>query len=111
MSWQQIFVIFRKELTDHRRDRRALFSASFGVVLGPLLIALMLTQIAKDQTAAQDISIPIAGASHAPSLVDWLGQQAGVSIEEAPEDSEAAVRAGTLDFAVIVSDDFQDDFS
>lgn len=111
MNWQQLFVIFRKELTDHRRDRRALFSASFGVVLGPLLIALMLTQIAKDQTAAQDISIPIAGAVHAPSLVDWLGQQAGVSIEEAPEDAEAAVRAGALDFAVIVSADFQDDFS
>jgi sodium transport system permease protein len=77
VNWQQFFVIFRKKLTDHRRDRWALFSASFGVVLGPLLIGLMLTQIAKDQTAAQDISIPIAGASHAPSLIDWLRQPAG----------------------------------
>jgi sodium transport system permease protein len=110
LNWRQLLVIFRKELTDHRRDRRALVSASFGVIIAPLMIGLMLTQIAKDQTSAQDISIPIAGAEYAPELVDWLEQQAGVTTEEAPEDSEAAVRAGTLDIAVIVGEDFQDDF-
>lgn len=111
MNWRQLFVIFRKELTDHRRDRRALLSASFGVIIAPLMIGLMLTQLAKDQTAAKDIAIPIAGAEYAPALVDWLTQQAGVTIEEAPEDAEAVVRAGDLDIAVIVSDDFRDDFS
>ena len=94
MNWRQLLVVFRKELTDHRRDRRALISASFGVIIAPLMIGLMLTQIAKDQNAAQDITIAISGAEHAPSLVQWLEQQAGVSTEEAPVDAEAAVRAG-----------------
>ena len=110
MNWRQLFVIVRKELTDHRRDRRALLSASFGVLFGPLILAVMLTQIAKDQIAAEDISIPISGAAYAPTLVTWLEQQAGVSVEEAPEDAEAAVRAGTLDLAVVIDEDFQKDF-
>ena len=111
MNWRQFFVIFRKELTDHRRDRRAIFSAAFGVVLGPLLIALMLTQIAKDRNSAEDISIPIAGAAYAPTLVNWLGQQPGVTIEQAPADAETAVRDGSTAIAVVISEDFEDDFS
>lgn len=111
MNWRQVLVIVRKELTDHRRDRRALLSASFGVFFGPLIIAVMLTQIAKDQIAAEDISIPISGAAYAPTLVTWLEQQAGVTVEEAPEEAEAAVRAGTLDLAVVIDEDFQQDFS
>lgn len=110
MNWRQMLVIVRKELTDHRRDRRALLSASFGVFFGPLIMAVMLTQIAKDQIAAQDISIPISGAAYAPTLVTWLEQQAGVTVEEAPEDAEAAVRAGDLDLAVVIDEDFQKDF-
>lgn len=110
MNWRQALVIVRKELTDHRRDRRALLSASFGVFFGPLIIAVMLTQIAKDQIAAEDISIPIAGAAYAPTLVIWLEQQAGVTVEEAPEAAEVAVRAGTLDLAVVIDEDFQKDF-
>lgn len=111
MNGRQALVIFRKELTDHRRDRRALLSASFGVFFGPLIIAFMLTQIARDQLAAEDISIPIAGAAYAPTLVTWLEQQAGVTVEQAPEDAEAAVRAGRLDLAVVIDEEFQQDFS
>ena len=111
MNWRQLLVIVRKELTDHRRDRRALLSASFGVFFGPLIIAIMLTQIAKDQLAAEDISIPISGAAYAPTLVTWLEQQAGVTVEEAPAGAEAAVRTGTLDLAVVIDEDFQQDFS
>lgn len=111
MNRRQVLVVVRKELTDHRRDRRALLSASFGVFFGPLIIAVMLTQIAKDQIAAEDISIPISGAAHAPTLVTWLEQQAGVTVEEAPKEAEAAVRAGTLDLAVVIDEDFQQDFS
>lgn len=110
MNWRQLLVIFRKELTDHRRDRRALISASFGVIIAPLMIGLMLTQLAKDQTAAQDISVPIAGAEYAPELVEWMTQQAGVTTEEAPVDAEVAVRAGDLDIAVVVSEDYREDF-
>ncbi len=111
MNWRQLLVIVRKELTDHSRDRRALFSASFGVIFGPVIIAVMLTQLAKDQTAAEDISIPISGAAYAPTLVTWLEQQAGVTVEEAPEEAEAAVRDGSLDLAVVIDEDFPQDFS
>lgn len=111
MNWRQLFVVFRKELTDHRRDRRALLSSAFGVVLGPVIIALMLTQVAKDQSAAKDISIPISGAAYAPTLVSWLQQQAGVTVEDVPEATEAAVREGSMDIVVLIDENFQDDFS
>jgi ABC-type Na+ efflux pump permease subunit len=111
LNLRQLFVVYRKELTDHRRDRRAIFSAAFGVVLGPVVIGLMLTQIAKDRNAAEDISIPIAGAAYGPALVDWLKQQPGVTDEEAPAAAETAVRDGSLAVAVVISKDFEEDFS
>ncbi len=89
----------------------ALFSAAFGAFVGPVLITLMLTQLAEDRTQADNIEIPIAGAQSAPALVDWLGQQAGITTTDAPDDAEAKVREGDPEFALIIDEDFRERFS
>ena len=101
---RQILVVIRKELKDSLRDRRALFSIAFSIVVGPALVGFMMNRIADRQREAEHVEIPVVGQQHAPALVEWLRQQAGVQIVrralEAPL-RQIATNAG-LDASVVV---------
>lgn len=103
---RQLLVVFRKELTDSSRDRRALFAILFGVLVGPAVIAFMVDRIAERQRQAEDVRIPVTGADRAPALVEWLASQPGVEIAPGPADAERAVRDGDQDVVVVVTDEF-----
>ena len=108
--WHQALVVFRKEVVDAFRDRRALISIVVGALVGPVLVGFMLNRLAERQRQVIDIDIPVVGVEHAPALVDWLGQQAGVKVVPGPGDPEQAVRDGELHVVVIISPDFQKKF-
>lgn len=107
---RQVAVVFRKELKDSVRDRRALFSIAFTVIIGPLLIGFMMNRVADRQREAEDVEIPIAGQEHAPVFVDWLRQQSGVHIADAPENPEQAVREQERELVLIITPDFAERF-
>jgi len=111
MSFARLWAVFRKEITDHLRDRRALFSMAFGIFVGPILIGVLLTQVAEDRARSESVDIPMAGQEHAPELVRWLNAQAGVTVSEAPEESETEIRDGSRNLAVIVSPEFNERFA
>jgi sodium transport system permease protein len=71
----------------------------------------MLTQEAKQQRAAQEITIPVVGKENSPMLVHWLGQQAGVEIKDGPADAEKAVRDQTEDIVLVIKKEFAEKFS
>ncbi len=100
-----MLVVLRKELLDGVRDRRALFSALLYPLIGPLLSGFLFGFIADKQREAADVPIPIAGAEHAPELVDWLRMH-GASVVEAPEDPQQAVRSGEVAFVLDVPESF-----
>jgi sodium transport system permease protein len=106
----QVYVVIRKELKDSLRDRRALFSIAFSIVIGPMLVAFMMNRIADRQREAENVQIPIVGQDNAPALVEWLRQQAGVSVVKGPASPEYAVREGTHDVVVIIADDYAERF-
>lgn len=88
------FVVWRKEMLENARDRRALYSAMFyGPLLGPILFAgligLMIGQ--QREAAEKPLSLPVIGAEHAPNLVAYLQAQ-GIEIKPAPAEPEAAIR-------------------
>jgi sodium transport system permease protein len=103
---RQTLAVFRKELKDSSRDRRALFAILFGVLVGPAVIAFMVDRIAEREARAAEVRVPVSGAAHAPALVEWLASQSGVEVVPGPDDPEQAVRAGTVDVAVVVSKDY-----
>ena len=111
MSLSQIIVVARKELTDGFRDRRAIYGMVFGSLFGPILISFMLTQEAKDQRAAQEITVPIVGKANSPMLVHWLEQQPGVQVKDGPADAEKAVREETEPFVLVIQKEFAETFS
>ena len=109
-AMRQAWIVFRKELTDSMRDRRALFSVAFGVLFGPLMIVLVMNRAADRQREAEDVRIPIVGAEHAPALVDWLRQQQGVEIASGPADPEQAVRDEDEDLVLVLPKEFAERF-
>ena len=109
-SVHQTLIVIRKELRDSLRDRRALFSIAFSIVVGPVLIGFMMNRIADRQKDADDVRIPIVGARNAPALVQWLSQQSGVVVATAPTDPEQAVREQTEYVVLVVPPGYADDF-
>ena len=107
---RQVAVVFRKELKDSLRDSRALFSIAFTIVLGPVLIGFMMNRVADRQREAEQVEIPVAGQQHAPALVEWLRQQPGVTIVDAPPNPEDAVRERAQDVVLIIPDDYVERF-
>jgi sodium transport system permease protein len=105
-----MWIVFRKELIDSLRDRRAIYSIAFSVLLGPIMVGVMMNRIADRQREAENVTIPVIGAEHAPALITWLDQQGGIDIVKGPENPEDAVRDEELDLVLIVADDFADDF-
>jgi sodium transport system permease protein len=105
-----MLIVLRKELMDASRDRRAISTILFSAVFGPVLVGFMLNRIADRQRVAEDVTIPIVGAEFAPALIDWLKQQAGVTIIPGPQDAEVAVRDRGEDVVVIISPEFSKKF-
>ncbi len=105
-----VLAVLRKELIDGLRDRRSMMSAIIFPMIGPLLISFMFNTVTERQRESQDVEIPIVGAERAPGLVDWI-ERRGYTVVEGPLDPEAAVREGTVDFVLIVPEDFADDLA
>lgn len=109
--FQRIGIVFRKELTDSLRDRRTVSGALFYPFLGPLLMFLLFSVIARTFSEQTDkvLVLPVMGADNAPHLIEFL-EQNRVQIEAAPADPESAVRLGDLDVVLIIPASYGDDF-
>ena len=106
----QLLVVFRKEVKDAFRDRRAIMTIVLSATISPLLLGFMMNRIADRQRQLDDIVIPIVGMEHAPAFIDWLRQQAGVTLVNGPSDPENAVRDRNEDVILVIPDDFQEKF-
>lgn len=109
-AYAQMLVVFRKEVKDAFRDRRAIYTIVLSAMFGPLILGFTFNRIAGQRRALEDVRIPVVGAPHAPALVDWLRQQAGVEIVDGPADPEGAVRNATEDVVVVIPEEFQEKF-
>ncbi len=106
----QAWVVMRKELRDAFRDRRAIYSVLFGSLFGPVLVGVLMNGIADRQREVEDVQIPVVGLEHAPTLMEWLRQQAGVTVVAGPVDAEKAVRDRTEDVVVVIPEDYASSF-
>jgi sodium transport system permease protein len=107
---RQLVVVFRKELRDSSRDRRAILAIVIGVLVGPAVIGFMVNHLAERQRQAEQVRIPVVGAAHAPAFVGWLRMQWGVTVVDGPEDAERAVRDGKEDVILVILPEFAERF-
>jgi sodium transport system permease protein len=86
-------TVFKKEVRENIRDRRALFNS---LLLGPLLFPLLFVgmmwflESAERERAEKTLELPVIGAEYAPSLIRFLEQQ-GTDIQPEPENPEELV--------------------
>jgi sodium transport system permease protein len=107
MNWLRSFwVVLSKELREGLRDRKALVTALFFPVLGPMLVIVMLFLVSDSSRQAEEkgVEIPVAGRANAPNLVAMLEQ--GARVVEAPSDPEEAVRRGDVPVVIVIPPDF-----
>ena len=109
---KKIFVIFQKELIDNLRDRRSWTTGIFWALFGPMLLGGMIMLLGNTirENVEDALVLPVVGAENAPNLIKFLEQQ-NVNIVPAPDDPEAAVIAGDINVAVIIPEEYSEDFS
>lgn len=109
---KKIFVIFQKELIDNLRDRRSWTTGIFWALFGPMLLGGMIMLLGNTirENVEDALVLPVVGAENAPNLIKFLEQQ-NVDIVSAPDDPEAAVIAGDINVAVIIPEEYGEEFS
>lgn len=104
----RLAVVVLKELLDAFRDRRtALMILVASVLTGPVTLVLVANFVSGLEERASTLRVRIAGAEHAPALVNFL-ERADVEIEKAPEDYAARVKDGRLEAVIVVPADFHE---
>jgi sodium transport system permease protein len=109
-SMSQLLIVFKKEVKDAFRDRRAIMTIVLSATISPLLLGFMMNRLADRQRQLEDVTIPIVGMEHAPAFMDWMRQQAGVTLVEGPADAEVAVRDRNEDVIIVIPEDFPEKF-
>jgi sodium transport system permease protein len=104
-----IRVVFAKELIDGLRDRRSLMSLLLFPLVGPMLIAFILSQTTAKIASEIDELLPVRGAHNAPGLIAFLDER-GMDIVAPPDDPLEAVARRDIDVVLIIPDDFGERF-
>lgn len=109
---KKIWVIIQKELIDNLRDTRSWITGFFWALFGPLLLGGMIMLLGRTvrENIEAPLILPVLGAERAPSLIAFL-EQHNIVIEPAPPEPEAAVIAGDINVALIIPEEYSEDFS
>ncbi|MEF2147519.1 ABC transporter permease [Luteimonas sp. FXH3W] len=105
-------TVLRKELMDTFRDRRTMINL---LLVSPLLYPLLLIgmgKVAKDRTETQlqqPITLAVVNREAAPNLMNFL-KAAGINATDAPKDVEAQIRDQRLDMALVVDEEYPENF-
>lgn len=101
------WAVYAKEVVDALRDRRTLMVVLFSsVLMGPLLLVALSALLASFETRAENRVVYVAGAEHAPGLVNFLERQSRI-VKPPPADYEAQLRTRKwADPVVVVPADF-----
>lgn len=108
-----IGVVFRKELRESLRDRRAVMNALLiAPLLGPLLFIVLLKTIVGREIdkAEKPLPVVVIGREYAPNLIDALTQM-GLDPQPSIADPERAVREQRVDLALRIPASYPDDWN
>lgn len=96
-----LWVVFKKELKDAVRDRRALMIAMLPALLGPVAMMFILSTAADTRSEVEDVVLQVRGAENAPDLIAYLERE-GVVIEPLTGDPKAEIQGKNIRVALAV---------
>lgn len=108
---REIFIVLKKELIDNIRDRRTLLTALLmPIILMPVILigTFKLQEFQVKQTEEKVAVVGIQSLAAAPTLTDFLAQQAKIELKEIATDTYAqAIDNNTIGVYIGVPHDFE----
>jgi sodium transport system permease protein len=106
------WAVYRKEVRESLRDRRALMNTlGLGPLLGPLIFLVLIRVMVGQElkTAERPLPVAVQGAEYAPHLVEAL-RASGAEIATASADPAQAVRDEEVEFAISIPKSYPQDW-
>ena len=104
-------TVFRKELLDGIRDRRAFIAVLVSISIFPLMMLLIGRFSEEIRDEVRNMEVPVEGRENAPDLAAWLERQPGLELTPAPEDPESAVQDREVDLVLRIPADYEERFA
>lgn len=113
LSLRGFTVVLLKECRDNLRDRRTIVSSLSLALFGPVLFAALMTLVL-DTTLGESrepFQLTVAGAGHAPGLVDHLQRQNVEIVPVETDTPKALVESGTHALVLVIDADYAQRFA
>lgn len=106
----RIKAMFKKEIKDSMRDRRALMMAMLPALLAPVLMTFMFHMIAKTRISSDDLTVQIIGQQNAPDLITFLKDRE-IEFEDYQGNPKKDIQSEKVKVVLEIPDDYAEKFA
>ena len=110
MNAATIWVVLKKELKDHLRDKRtATMVFLLSILMGPVVLMAFTQFISSIEKKAKAREVFVQGVEHAPQLANFFARQ-DVSIKTPAADFREQIKTGKHEPVLVIPKDFEEKF-
>ena len=103
-------IVFRKEIKDSLRDRRALLTAMLPALLAPMFMIFMFNTIAETRDTSDVLNVQVIGQENAPDLIRFLRERE-ISFSNYDGDAKQDIQSSEIEVVLEIPDDFAEKFT
>lgn len=103
-------IIFKKEIIDSLRDRRALMTAMLPAIFMPILMIFMFQTIAQTRDTSDELEVQVIGQENAPDLIRYLSER-DISFVGYDGSAKQDIQSGDIEVVLEIPDDFAEKFT
>lgn len=103
-------AVFKKELRDSLRDRRAIMISLLPALFAPILMAAMFHFMIQTRVSTNEITVPIIGMKNAPDLIQFL-ERNEVKFEAYEGNPKSDIQNKNVKIVMEIPDDFEENFA
>ena len=103
-------AVFKKELRDSLRDRRAIMISLLPALFAPILMAAMFHFMVQTRVSTNEITVPIIGMENAPDLIQYL-ERNEVKFEAYEGNPKSDIQNKNVKIVMEIPDDFEENFA
>ena len=103
-------TIYKKELLDSLRDRRAIMVAILPALFAPVLMASLFHFMIKTQVSSSEVTISVIGQENAPDLIAYMAER-DINIEAYEGDPKTDIQNKNVNMVLEIPADFEENLS
>ena len=103
-------AVYKKELRDSFRDRRAIMISLLPAIIAPVLMATMFHFMVQTRVSTNEITVPIIGKENAPDLIQYL-EKRDVIFEDYEGNPKVDIQSKNIKIVLEIPEDFEENFA